>query len=107
MVDSKNIHTRVDDVRARIRDHLHGQKLTQPAALAMMLEMVEVIEWLLEGQDQVDHVMTQFFQKPVMAVSEGSFHKLAEALKTQEEEEELPKPKHGVSSPYMQPGQYL
>lgn len=105
-------HHRLEDLRRRIRDAQHTGKVTAAGTLAMLMEMVELLDWLLEAQDQTDEAMQSILRPTTFAVPRSDFTKMllghaAEEPKGEEEKEvegELHGEKRRAGSPYMAAG---
>lgn len=110
---SRTEHARLDDLRQRIRDSQHSGRLTAASALAMLMEMVELLDWLLEAQDMTDEAMHSMMRPATFAVPKGDFarmllgHTEEEEEKKDEAESGLHEGERGARSPYMAAGQYL
>lgn len=109
---SQGEHSRLDDLRQRIRDAQHSGKVTAAGTLAMLMEMVELLDWLLEAQDQTDETMHSMLRPTAFAVPKSDFTKMllghtAEEPKEEGEKEvegELHGEKRRAGSPYMAAG---
>lgn len=103
---SANEHDRIKDLRMRIRDAFHGKGITQAQALAMMMEMVETLAWLVEAQDQTDEAMGKFLSR-AMPVPKDVFDSMFGDKEGKGEESGETKGTKSTLGHYLSSGQYL
>ena len=93
-------HERVAELRTRLRDILqHEGPLTKGALLSFLFDIIEVLDFLLDSQDQVDLVVNKFFSKPIVKMEEGAFENLFGKVAKKGEKE--PKKTDTIDSPYL------
>lgn len=112
---SRAVHEGLDEVKRRVVDYQHGQGvMSNQATLAVLKELVDIMDWLIQAQDEVDEYLSKSVAAKLgghgsgmtaFALDADQWEDVMKQVKAQKHEGERGEEKKPASklSGYMQP----